>query len=202
MQEYITGRIKLSDCDSNKAISNLKDKNKELTFALLHGKDIVADRVPGVYGVRCGAAVAGFLKPGNSKLQEVNWPFGKNKTECTLTDLMKKNGISKQDDTLFFKTECMYCTHIVTVDTKDYGLPQTRMRTYMLVWRPVKDNVDDDLGVYWEHLVTFLKSPVRHSLQSFILHVDHDIIRVFREALRGPPGRMTMRGVFQEPYFW
>jgi len=115
---------------------------------------------------------------------------------------MKANGISKKDDTLVFKTECTYCTHILKVDTKEFGLPQTRMRTYMFVWRPENDNVNDDLGYYWEQVVRHLKVPARHSLQSFTLQVDHDIIRVFREALRGPPGRQTMRGVSLEPYFW
>jgi len=32
--------------------------------------------------------------------------------------------------------------------------------------------------------------------------VDHDIIRVFREALRGPPGRQSRRAAFQVPDFW
>jgi len=32
--------------------------------------------------------------------------------------------------------------------------------------------------------------------------VDHDIIRVFREALRGPPGRQSRRAAFQLPDFW
>lgn len=72
----------------------------------------------------------------------------------------------------------------------------------MLAWRPENDDVTDDLGIYWEKVVNHLKSPVRHSLNAFILQVDHDIIRVFREALHGHPGRQTMRGVAQEPYFW
>jgi hypothetical protein len=68
-----------------------------------------------------------------------------------------------------------------------YGVPQTRQRTYMFVWQPTKDkngnaDIADDLGTYWEALVKHLKSPVRHSLEAFILQVDHDIIRVFREG--------------------
>ena len=95
-----------------------------------------------------------------------------------------------------------YCTHIVKVDTKDFGLPQTRQRTYMFVWRPDDDDISDDLGEYWKQIVESLKSPVRHALSSFILQVDHDIIRVFREALRGPPGRQAARANFLEPDFW
>ncbi len=72
----------------------------------------------------------------------------------------------------------------------------------MFVWQPDDDNVNDDLGYYWKEIVQFLQSPVRHSLESFILQDDHDIIRVFREALRGPPGRQTARGNTHEPDFW
>lgn len=197
MQEYIRGRIKLSECASNKAIKEVKDKNKDLTFALEDGK-IVADYVPAVFGVRAGAEVAGFLRPDESDLNPIKMK-GKS---CTLAALLKENGISKANDTLVFETDCTYCTEIVKVDTKSFGLPQTRQRTYMFVWQPDDDDVHDDLGYYWKEIVQFLQSPVRHSLQSFILQDDHDIIRVFREALRGPPGRQTARGVTQEPDFW
>ena len=235
MQEYITGRVKLSECDSKKAITgkfassqdlhvnqcvcrarrqlltqcalfgcapiDIKDPKAQLTFVLDDSENIVTDLVPSVYGVRCGAVVDGFLRPNSTKLHAVQWP-SKSKKECTLAELMKANGISKKDDTLVFQTECLYKTQILKVDTKDFGLPQTRERTYMFVWRPDHDDIEDDLGDYWMEIVRHLQSPVRHSLQSFILQVDHDIIRVFREALRGPPGRQSMRGVSLEPYFW
>lgn len=186
---------------------DIKDKGAQLTFVLDKSKNIVTDRVPSVYGVRCGAVVGGFLRPNSNKLHAVKWP-SKSKKEFTLSDLVRANGISKKDDTLVFETECTYCTKILKVDTKDFGLPQTRMRTYLLAHRPDDDDdiddddIDDDLGDYWECIVRHLQSPVRHSLQSFILQVDHDIIRVFREALRGPPGRQTMHGLCLEPYFW
>jgi hypothetical protein len=203
MAEYITGRIRLSDCDLKKNISDIKDKAKQLTFVLDERKRILVDEVPAVYGVRCGAVVSGYLRAGQSELQSVRWPKGTKPTAtCLLKDLMKENGIVKATDTLVFETECLYCTKTVKVDTKDFGLPQTRMRTYMFVWRPEDGDVNDDLGYYFEKIVHHLKSPVRHSLQSFILQVDHDLIRVFREALRGPPGRQTMRSVCLEPYYW
>lgn len=51
MSEYITGRVRLSDCATSKAIQGLKtsDKSKELTF-VLEGNDneIVVDSVPPV----------------------------------------------------------------------------------------------------------------------------------------------------------
>ena len=73
----------------------------------------------------------------------------------------------------------------------------------MFVWQPDKQgDVNDDLGLYWHHIVKYLQSPVRHALEGFILNNDHDIIRVLREALRGPPGRQTMRGTMQQSDFW
>jgi hypothetical protein len=77
----------------------------------------------------------------------------------------------------------------------------------MLVWRRLKASpgeifYPDNLGMYWEQALRFLESPVKHSLEAFMLEEDHDIIRIFREALQGPPGRQTKRGNFLEPYFW
>ena len=59
-----------------------------------------------------------------------------------------------------------------------------------------------EFPIDWEAIVEYLKSPVRHSLDAFILNEDHEIIRRFREALRGPPGRKTKSLKMQEPYFW
>ncbi len=155
MSEYITGRVKLASCDAKKAITDIKDKTKKLLFTLDADGEIIVDYVPGVYGVRAGAQVDGFLSPGSNKLKPVKWPHkvkgkkGKD-TICTLEELMKGNNIIKSKDTLVFKTPCTYCTHIVKVDAKEYGLPQTRQRVYMFIWRPNGDDVHDDLGLYWE----------------------------------------------------
>ena len=106
MQEYITGRVKLSECDSSKAIKEIKDKGKELTFILDEDGDIVVDRVPAVYGVRCGTVVSGFVRPGSSKMNKVHWPAQSQKKPCTLSDLIKANKISRKEDTMVFQTEC------------------------------------------------------------------------------------------------
>ena len=56
MKEYVTGRITLSNCSSSKYIKEVsaKEKKLELSFAFVDGV-IVADRVPGIYGVRSGS---------------------------------------------------------------------------------------------------------------------------------------------------
>jgi hypothetical protein len=134
-------------------VSNVKDKHKDLSFAYdAEINSIVVDYVPGVYGVRVGAKVVGYLQPGSTKVKEIKWPSKNGKKNkdatCTLTALMKLNGISKQNDTLVLETPCTYCTHLVKVDTKEFGLPQTRNRVYMFVWQPEDDNVYDDLVSY------------------------------------------------------
>jgi len=188
LPQYITGRIKLSSCDNSKAIKEASKKGgKDLEFIFDDkSKEILVNRVPPVYGVRCGAAVKGFLTPASKTMRSISWPSKKSKAKgstCTLTDLIQENGINRKQDTLVFKVPVTYCTHWVKVDSKEYGVPQTRQRTYMFVWQPDKEgDVNDDLGQYWEALVKHLKSPVRHSLEAFILQVDHDIIRVFREG--------------------
>jgi site-specific DNA-cytosine methylase len=198
MSEYITGKIKLSSCDEKKAIKGVKMNDKqELEFVRQKNK-IIVDKVPMVYGVRCGVAVAGYHRPGETKLRDVAWPSRK-KERCTLADLLAENNIKKKDDTLVFDMPIRYHTSKARVDTKDFGLPQTRSRMYLFVW---KSDEGVDLGDYWKAIVEHLKSPVRHSLEAFILQDDHDIIRVFREALRGPLGRATKRGAFLESDFW
>ena len=207
MKEYITGRIKLSDCASDKGIGNLKtgEKNMELTFVLGDNDEIMVDKVPGFYGVRCDSIVEGFVRGESRNINPVDFPTTakcQKEKKCSLKELMKHNDISFEDDTLVFETGVTYCAHYMKMDTKEYGLPQTRNRTYLFVWQPDNEEFDDDLGEYWEAIVKFLKSPVRHSLESFLLEADHDIVRVFREALNGPAGRTSKRSAFLEPDFW
>jgi site-specific DNA-cytosine methylase len=192
MADYICGRIKLSDCDSKKALGN-EDSNLLFSFSL-SGSKIVVEAVPSFLSVQCGATVAGYLKGIQGMIHPVEWPNNKPKTEnCTLMELLKANNkIDKKYDTLVLDRPVTYCCHWIHVDAKDYGLPQTRQRTYMFVWQPLPKPPDghfypDDLGVYWEALMQYLESNVKHSLEAFTLPVDHDQVRTFREALREQP---------------
>ena len=64
------------------------------------------------------------------------------------------------------------------------------------------EDEDDDLGPYFQHLVSHLKEPVKHPLEAFILNMDHEVIRRFREALLSGPGRFTSLQKSQEAPFW
>lgn len=142
------GRIKLSDTQDKKGISYVdKNDGRELTFQL-QDDEIQVIHVPGVYGVRIGSIVKGFVQSKSEKIQEVKYPpksKRKLKDSCALSELMTFNGIKQATDTLVFDTPCTYCTRTMNVDTKDFGLPQTRQRGYLFVWQPEDGNVLDNL---------------------------------------------------------
>jgi hypothetical protein len=187
MSEYITGRVEIANCElsntKGKEIKvDQKDKGKELKFLWdSKTKKILVDEVPPAYGVRCGAPVKGFIVAGSSKLQRLKWSE-KSKRQVSLRELLKTNALDKAKGTLVFDLPVTYCTKHIKVDSKKFGVPQTRERVYMFVWQPEGGKVDDDLGDYWEAIVRHLEAQVRHSLEAFMLQVDHDIIRVFREG--------------------
>jgi site-specific DNA-cytosine methylase len=201
MADYICGRIKLSDCDSQKASENSAtrddskqesktDQNEVIFSFSLEVLKIVVEAVPSLIGIQCGATVFGYLKGIQGKIYPVEWPINTPKTaNCTLVELLKANKIDKKSDTLVFDRAVTYCCHWTNVDTKDYGLPQTRPRTYMFVWQPVQKPPGghfhpDDLGNYFEAVMQYLESNIKHSLEAFTLQLDHREIRKLREALR------------------
>ncbi|OEU08217.1 hypothetical protein FRACYDRAFT_212855 [Fragilariopsis cylindrus CCMP1102] len=223
MAEYITGRIKISEMSTKKGksvgTSSKKGGGGDLELERdTNTNKIQVTKVPNNVGVRCGSIVKGFMKGNDDNtVYPVKWPKKKSGSSsnnnrkqnncCTLKELLQSNNIDSNyndsDVILCFETPVTYCCRDVKVDSKDYGVPQTRQRTYMLVWQPDdKNDINDDLGDYFEIIVRHLEYKVKHSLEAFVLEDDHDVIRVFREALRGPPGRETKRQEFQAGDFW
>lgn len=149
MEEYIQARVHLGSADSDKSIKSSTSKIpeservQELEFVLDAGQ-ITVDAVPTHFGVRCGSVVSGFMTPDDEELQPVVWPRDVDRSSrCTLPQLMQENRMSL-DDELHFEVPCRYMTKQVKMDTKLYGLPQTRNRVYLFVWR--LDEGDEDLG--------------------------------------------------------
>lgn len=118
MKEYCTGRVKLSNCASSKAIKEVRadEKKMDLTFALVDGK-ILTDRIPGVYGVRCGSELRAFLKGKSTEEHKVTFPTAsqcRKEMKCTLKQLMDHNGITRSSDTLVFDTGGVtFCAHYI-----------------------------------------------------------------------------------------
>lgn len=101
-----------------------------------HGQ-YVAEEVPRQVGIRAGAIVEGFVKHGHNANDIV--PLVSDSKDAsankliTLGQLAKKHKINLKADTLVMVKKARYCTHLCKVDTKDYGLPQTRNRK-VRVW--------------------------------------------------------------------
>jgi len=204
MQEYIEGMVRLSTVyDQIKGIESAgkkKSEAKELTFSIADGKYRV-EAVPRQVGVKAGAVVAGFIRGDDEDsavvpIKDVPPCSG----EITLYSLCEKHDIDMENDTLVFDKKYRYKTHLCKVTTKKYGLPQTRERRYLFVWR--SEDPDDDLGEYMEEILHHLEAPIVHSIAGFFLPPTHDSIRSMREALRSGPGQILARERARDPDFW
>ena len=70
----------------------------------------------------------GFVKQGNHPNELEPLIASTTKKNITLGDLAKKHQINLAGDTLVLEKKARYCTHLCKLDTKEYGLPQTRNR--------------------------------------------------------------------------
>ena len=205
MQEYIQGRINLAERNNNKAITSTKRKNNadsDLIFRVNDDGRYEAKSIPPQVGMKAGDVVEGFVKGGRDSSDVVPLLPGKESVgkDFSLGQLAKKHKIKLSEDTLILEKKARYCTHLCKVDTKLYGLPQTRQRKYLFIWR--SDDPDDDLGEYFQEILDHLKTPLLHSMEAFLLPDSHDRIRSFREALRSGPGLMVKRDRAKELDFW
>jgi hypothetical protein len=171
-----------------------------LVFAVNADCRYEASKVPPQVGMKAGDLVQGVCRKGRSSTLESlvadRSMIGK---EVNLGQLAKTHRINMDEDTLVLEKKARYCTYLVKLDTKDYGLPQTRNRKYLFVW--LSDDPDDDLGSYFQEILDHLKTPLLHSVEAFLLPDTHDRIRCFREALRSGPGLMVKRNRAKEPDF-
>ena len=89
----------------------------------------VAEAVPRQVGIRAGSIVQGFVK-GGSNANNVKPLVSDDKKSkvITLGQMAKKHNINLDQDTLVMEKKARYCTHLCKLDTKEYGLPQTRNR--------------------------------------------------------------------------
>ncbi len=228
MQEYITGRIELAERNNTKAIKDAKkkagkhggevppkntrlkshafrfntttDADKELIFSVNEKGQYVAEEIPRQVGIRAGAIVEGFVRSGDDATNVRPLQSTDTKKRITLGEIAKKHKINLEADTLILHKKARYCTHLSKLDTKDYGLPQTRNRKYLFLWR--SDTPEDDLGDYYQEILKHLETPLLHSMDAFFLPDSHDRIRCFREALRSGPGLMVKRERAKELDFW
>lgn len=208
MQEYIEGRVNLRHRNEvQKSIDKDSKRNaeKDLKFIIDEDGRYVVEEVPGQIGTKAGLVVQGFVKFGDdpSNVRPLIAEKSDEGKIVNLGQLAKEHGITlhgngkkkKGDpdlgDVLVMEKKARYRTHLVKLDTKEYGLPQTRNRGYMFVWRT--DDPSDNLGEYFQLIMDHLKTPSLHSMDAFMLPPSHDRIRCFREALRSGPGLLMAK---------
>ena len=169
------------------------DADKDLKFEIDdQGRYVVAE-VPKQIGARAGCFVEGFVRGDDdpNQVQPLKCKQSNKGKTLSLGELAKKHDIDLEEDKLVIVKKARYCTHLVKLDTREYGLPQTRNRKYLFVWR--SDDPEDDLGGYIQLIMDHLKTPLLHSMEAFLLSPTHDRIRRFREALRSGPGLMVAK---------
>ena len=207
MKQYVTGMIPLSDCENVNGSAKGQGKDILLSFEEASQK-IVIEEVPSFCGVQCGVTVAGYMQGIEGPIHPLLWPQDKGKGDtCSLSELATANKIDKKMGTLVLDRAIAYSAKMCKLDTQNYGLPQTRERTYMFVWQPLQQPPKglfdiDNLGDYWEAVVQHLQSPLQFSLDAFLLESDHPIVRAFRESLSGTAGNEGKQGIDVPPHYW
>jgi hypothetical protein len=170
---FLTVDLSLRNID--KAITTTGSKNKKKDNADRDLKFIVNSdgryevvAVPPQMGIRAGSVVLGVATQNDPKRvrpivdddhmnirQEINLGQLAKMHRINLGRADSKGNIAEQGNILVFEKKVKYCTHLIKLDTKDYGLPQTRNRKYLFLWR--SDDPTDDLGDYFEKIMDHLK---------------------------------------------
>lgn len=108
----------------------LSDADRDLVFRVNDDVRYEAVQVPPQVGMKAGDVVKGIVQEGHDAVDVK--PIVPDKSNVgktfTLGQLSKLHKIDLNEDTLVLKKNAQYCTQLVKLDTKDYGLPQTRNR--------------------------------------------------------------------------
>eukprot|EP00931_Biecheleriopsis_adriatica_P048312 TRINITY_DN27914_c0_g2_i1.p1 TRINITY_DN27914_c0_g2~~TRINITY_DN27914_c0_g2_i1.p1 ORF type:complete len:2094 (+),score=462.88 TRINITY_DN27914_c0_g2_i1:118-6282(+) len=196
MKEYITGILHLESLTKHqsggKKISSAKTQGtqeSELIFTLQEDGKLEVVQVARTAGVRLGAKLLSVRnRQGQARSAVLPRSSGfKVGDQIELSKLWGVLRLSSSDALVFDTVLKGFHAHKMKVDSKRYGLPQTRERGYMLVWHESQGG--EELGPLWEHLVRLMEHPLRHSLSEFLLPDEDERVRRFREVLRGSLGR-------------
>ena len=107
----------------------IKDADDDLIFTVNEDGRYEAKAIPPQVGMKAGDIVEGFVKGSSSqKIVPLRPDTAKVGADLTLRQLAKKHKINVNQDTLILEKKARYCTHLCKLDTKQYGLPQTRQR--------------------------------------------------------------------------
>ena len=68
----------------------------------------------------------------------------------------------------------VYRTTLAYLDAKEWGVPQTRARKYMLLWKEGSFGEGVDVARRWHELCTHLRCPLKYNVDSFLLADEND----------------------------
>lgn len=158
---------------------------------------MVVSEVSASAGVRAGTRLKGFVRAKSNELTTVRASKGTSKgaskgapASVNWESFAAEHGVGR-DDTLVFELPVEYHCKLLDMDAKEFGLPQTRTRNYMLIWRPELYPRGADVAELWTDLVDHLRCPLKYPVDSFLLSDENDRVHRFRDALQGPLGRLT-----------
>ena len=182
----VEGLLPLSSVDYGKSAS--AGKPHELRFQV-EGDSFFVCEVSESAAARLGAKLLGYLSGDGGKLTTITTKSFQG-SEVGLESLKERFGLG-ESHTLVFDAPVKYKTTLAYLDAKEWGVPQTRQRKYMLIWDPAHFPAGVDVEKLWHELVHFLRCPLKYDIDSFLLADENDRIHRFRDALRGPLGRLT-----------
>eukprot|EP01065_Artemidia_motanka_P050637 TRINITY_DN870_c2_g3_i1.p1 TRINITY_DN870_c2_g3~~TRINITY_DN870_c2_g3_i1.p1 ORF type:complete len:1855 (+),score=402.92 TRINITY_DN870_c2_g3_i1:53-5566(+) len=190
MKAYVTGVLPAGlACEDGE--DGAKGKGKaQFRFVHRNGELSVCE-VPKHVGVRIGTTLTAIHTSGTSQLQPIGPSLAdlrlEDGAELTAKSVCRVLGASDDDELHFSTAENGYLAKYVALDTKQYGLPQTRKRKYMLCWQ--RSVGGSEVGERWQQILAALQCPCEHSLEHFLLPEDDQRVARWRSAVRGPIGR-------------
>jgi hypothetical protein len=109
---------------------SIVDADADLIFRINDDGRYEAKSIPPQVGMKAGDVVEGFVRGRSSSSDVIPLLPGERSVgkDLNLGQLAKKHKINLNEDTLVLEKKARYCTHLCKIDTKLYGLPQTRQR--------------------------------------------------------------------------
>ena len=176
MQHYITGRLPLYSIKPNK--NKRADVPTELRFEVdKKTASFVVSEVCEFAGVRLGARLLGYqlLEGKSARPAGAIEPIDAkcySGSSVGLASLRRAYGFDAHDQyQLVFETPVQYETELSALDAKEFGVPQTRQRKYMLIWQRDLFEEGTDVAGLWSNLVNYLRCPLKFSVDSFLLRL-------------------------------
>jgi len=112
-----------------------------------------------------------FFEPGGGALTPISSAQFRG-SAVGLASLCERFGLG-DDHELCFAAPVAYRTTLAYLDAKEWGVPQTRARKYMLLWKEGSFGEGVEVARRWHELCTHLR-PLKYNVDSFLLADEND----------------------------